>query len=352
MAAVLATVLFASCESDNEINEIPLEETGNYSEGIFILNEGNFGSGNSSVSFLKPDLLEIKHSIFIEENEGKNLGDTGQNIGFYKDLAFIVMNVSGKIEVVNRHSFEHLATIETGLVNPRYIDLYEGKAFVSNWGDAMDPNDDFIAVYNLASFELEETISVEEGPEKVFTVNNKVYVAHKGGFGFNNKISVIDPNINIIEKIIEVGEVPNSMVSDGNSLWVLSSGLPAYAETETAGKITQIDMINHQVVNELNFEVNEHPANLNFDGESLFYTLENMVYRISVANQEVPGSSITEFVDEGVLYGFTVTENEIFASFANYDFTGDGKLMVLDKAGNLLNEFSMGINPNGIYIVE
>ncbi|WP_372917111.1 YncE family protein [Salegentibacter sp.] len=352
MAAVLSAVLFASCESDNEINEIPEEELGNYSEGVFVLNEGNFGSGNSSVSYLDPDLEEIQNNIYAEENNGESPGDTGQSIGFYGDYAFIVMNVSGKIQVVDRHTFENITTIESGLDNPRFIDFSNEKAFVTNWGDGTDPDDDFVAVYDLGNFELEETIPVEEGPEKILTVNDKIYVAHKGGFGFNNTISVLDPNINIIEKTIEVGDVPNSMVSNGNSLWVLSSGLPSYAENETAGKITEIDLTIQEVVQEFEFNEKEHPGNLNLDEQVLYYTLDDTVYTLGQGEESLPDSGITNFSDEGILYGFEVAEGKIYASFVNYDFTGNGKLIIKDNTGNLIDEFDTGINPNGIYIVE
>ncbi|MDR9456117.1 MAG: hypothetical protein RI572_01795 [Salegentibacter sp.] len=352
MATVFSAVLFASCESDNEINEIPQEELGNYSEGIFILNEGNFGSGNSSVSFLDPDLQEIKNNIYAEENDGESPGDTGQSIGFYGDYAFIVLNVSGKIEVVDRHTFENLVTIENGLDNPRFIDFSNEKAFVTNWGDGMDPDDDFVAVYDLENLQLEEIIPVEEGPERIMTVNNKVYVAHKGGFGFNNKISVVDPNIYVVEEIIEVGDVPNSMVSNGNSLWVLSSGLPAYAETETPGKITKIDLTTQEIVQEIKFNDQEHPTNLNLDEQKLYYTLEDAVYVLGQGDEALPDSALMQFNNEGVLYGFEVAKDEIYIAFANYDFTGDGKLIILDQAGNKMNEFSTGINPNGIYLTE
>ncbi|HEY9183763.1 MAG TPA: DUF5074 domain-containing protein [Salegentibacter sp.] len=352
MTTVLSALLFASCESDNDIDEIPLEESGSYSEGIFILNEGNFGSGNSSVSFLDTDLQSMTNNIYAEENEGGSPGDTGQNMGFYEDYAFIVMNVSGKIQVVDRHTFNHLATIENGLHNPRFLDFSNGKAFVTNWGDGMDPDDDFVAVYELENFELEEIILVEEGPERILTVNNKVYVAHKGGFGFNNKISVLDPNINQIKMIIEVGDVPNSMVSDGNSLWVLSSGLPSYAEKETTGKITKIDLTTQEVVQDIVFNEHEHPKNLSLDDQRLYYTLDDGVYVLGKGEGEVPDSALTQFNNEGVLYGFRVVKEKIFAAFANYDFTGDGKLIIQDQSGNKIKELSTGINPNGIYIAE
>ncbi|MGY5849701.1 YncE family protein [Salegentibacter sp. F14] len=352
LAVILSAVLLSSCEDDNDINEIPKEEPGIYTEGIFILNEGNFGSGNSSVSFVEPDLAQIQHYIYAEENQGKDLGDTGQSIGFYEDYAFIVMNVSGKIEVVDRHTFKYVGTIDTGLDNPRYIDFSNKSAFVTNWGDGTDPDDDFVAVYDLETLEVEEIIPVEEGPEKILAVGNKVYVAHKGGFGFNDQVSVLDPLTNGLEETIEVGEVPDSMVSDGSSLWVLSSGLPSYAESETAGKITKIALDSHSIVQEIEFKDLQHPANLNLDNQKLYYTIDDAVYVMGQGDQEVADTALKQFNQAGVLYGFQVASDKIFAAFANADFTGDGKLLILDQAGNQISELQAAINPNGIYILD
>jgi hypothetical protein len=45
------------------------------------------------------------------------LGDTGQDVGLYNDLAFVVLNYSNKIEVINRYTMVHVATIDSGLSN-------------------------------------------------------------------------------------------------------------------------------------------------------------------------------------------------------------------------------------------
>jgi hypothetical protein len=48
----------------------------------------------------------------------KTLGDTGQDVGLYNDLAFVVLNYSNKIKVINRYTMAHVATIDSGLSNP------------------------------------------------------------------------------------------------------------------------------------------------------------------------------------------------------------------------------------------
>jgi hypothetical protein len=60
---------------------------GAYDNGVLILNHG-FGHGDAS--FIFDVLLTFQNNILV--NPGKTLGDTGQDIGLYNDLAFVVLN--------------------------------------------------------------------------------------------------------------------------------------------------------------------------------------------------------------------------------------------------------------------
>lgn len=349
--ALMVMVLFTGCSLDDDPNPvIPEPET--YAGGIFVLNEGNFGSGNSTVSYIDGNLEEVKHAVFSNENSGEALGDTGQDIGFYKDAAFIVMNVSNSIEVVNRWNFKSIATIETGLDNPRKITFSNDKAYVTNWGEGMDPADDFVSVFDAATFSLIEEISVEEGPEEILSENGKVYVAHKGGWSFNNKISVIDAVSNAVEDVLTVGEVPNSMVIDNGILWVLSGGYPSYAEEgETAGMITKITTGTYEVVEELRFShAGDHPENLNLDQGMVYFTMGRKIFSFPKNEPGLPQTELFEAQEVKVLYSFTVNNGLIYAGSANEDFTGDGNLYIYDALnGAALTSFETGINPTGIY---
>ena len=208
---------------------------GDYANGILVSNEGPFSNGTGTVTFISEDLSVVNNGIYKMTND-EDLGNVVQSIGFTENEAFIVANVSNKINVVNRYTFEKIASITDGLNNPRYFIEANGKGYVTNWGDTADETDDFVAIINLQNYTVEGTISVLFGPEAILAKDNTVYVAHQGAWGQNNKVSVINTTSNELIKTLTVGDVPNSMQLDASgNLWVLASGKPAYTGDETAG---------------------------------------------------------------------------------------------------------------------
>lgn len=342
----LALTVLASCEADDD-NPIPPEPSGAFTDGIFILNEGNFGQGNSTVSFLDQQAGNITHDIFNAVNE-EALGDTATDIGFYEDLAFIVLNASNIIQIVDRHTFEAVATIDTDLNNPRKIAFLDGMVYVTNWGEGANPDDDFVAVFNAENYELLTTIAVEEGPEDILEQGNRIFVAHQGGWSFNNIVSVIS-NYEVV-KIIEVGEGPNSMAAGNEYLWVSSSGLPSYLG-ETAGSISKISLSTLDIVQDYAFErVEEHPNHLDLENGRVYFTLDREVYSFMTSENSLP--AIPDFIlDEvGYLYGFTIYEGKAYATSADPAFTGNGKLYIYEaETGSLSASYDTGINPNGVF---
>ena len=341
--------LLVSCETDD--NSGPGTETpGAYGDGFFILNEGLFGQGNSSVTYIDPAKNEVNHGIFAEVN-GVDLGDTASDIGFYDDMAFVVVNVSNTIEVVDRNTFMTIATIDSELENPRKIAFLDGMAYVTNWGDGSSPDDDFIAVFNTDNFELITSIPVEEGPEAILAEGEKIFVAHQGGWSFNNKISVISENT--VEKIIEVGEVPNSLSAENGALWVSSAGYPDWAG-ETAGSISRIDLSTLEVAKIFsNASASWHPSNLVVKNGMVYYTIGTEIFSFGAGEESLPSEAIFEMQEVVNLYGFKLYDGRVYATSASADFTGDGKLFIYDAAtGNLENTYDTGINPNGVFFVE
>ncbi len=347
---LISLITLVSCQKEDS-PEVTKEKESVYKNGIFILNEGNFGSGNASVTFLDEENAEIEKGIFQKTNENP-LGDTAQSLSFFDDLAFIVLNVSNKIEIVNRNNFENIATISANLSNPRYAIAQNGKLYVSNWGDGMDPDDDFIAVFKLSDFSFEEKIEVAEGPEQIIESGNSIYVAHTGGFSFNNIVSVIDTDSKVVEEEIEVGFMPNSMLVHGNRLWVLSAGKPAYADEETGGSLSEIDLDSDEMINSFDFPASTHPDHLlGFNGD-LYYSLGKSVFKFdnSESLSEVPVFTAEE---ADILYGLSISDGKAYITSPNADFTGDGNLFIYNLSdGTLLNQFSTGINPNSVYFNE
>jgi hypothetical protein len=338
-------IFFSSCEKEDII---PPAEKGEFANGIFVLNEGNYGSGNASVTFVDPKLENATNNIYSSSNGGELLGDTAQDLAFYEEKVFIILNVSNTIEVIDRNTFTSLGIIDKGLNNPRKIAFKNETAYVTNWGDPANPDDDYVALYNVERLSGGYHYSVPEGPEDIIIENGKVYVAHTGGHSFNNKITVIDGSD---QQTVQVGDVPNSMVVDNGFLWVLSGGKPFYADVETAGKISKIDLNTLETVEEYEFQnATMHPANLVIEGDKLYYTIGNKVYAFEKGAASLPEQELFSTEEVTSLYGFAVKDNKVFIASTTPDFTGNGTLYVYDATtGELLNELETGINPNGIF---
>ncbi len=316
-----------------------------FENGIIVLHEGNFFEGNASVSFVSENLFLSADGIFTEVNNAP-LGDTAQSMGFDGDLAYIVVNNSQTIEVVDRYTFESVGTVEAGLLNPRYIAFANGKGYVTNWGDGTNPDDDYVAVINLESYTVESTITVPEGPEWIVANGNTLYVAHQGGFGQNNIVSVIDASSDTAGTPITVADRPNSMQLVNNDLWVLSGGNPAWTGNETAGQLDRIDVTTNTIASTFEFAQTEHPNYLSVDGNSLYYLLSGEVFTMDVSATSLPDTAEITGVS---FYDMTVNNGRLYGVDAK-DFVIEGSLEVYNLSDNsLIKSLEVSIIPGAVY---
>ncbi|MCW4467537.1 hypothetical protein OGH69_01025 [Flavobacterium sp. MFBS3-15] len=347
LTALAGSLIFASCSDDDSNGNAP---SGAYDNGMLIINQGNFGQSNSTVSFLSDGLL-LENNIFAAVNPGHILGDTAQDIGFKGDLAYIVMNASNKIEIVNRYTFAHVGTISQGLDNPRYIAFSNNKAFVTNWGDGGVTTDDYIAVINLSSNTVTSEIAVAEGPERILEEDGKLYVTHKGGYGYGNSVTVINGSTNAVVTTIAVGDVPNTMEEEDGKLYVMCEGKPSWAPTpETPGSLVVINLSNNSVTSTLGFTGTSHPTNLVIEDDKIYFTEGSDIYTMAKNAATLPSEPIFTTTEQGV-YGvsaFAVEDGRIYIGDAG-NFNSNGKVHVYGLTGGTPQSFTVGITPAGFY---
>jgi hypothetical protein len=336
-------LVFLACSKDDDNPDTYLPPA--FEKGILVTNEGPFNNGSGNVTYISNDYATVAQNIFKAVN-GYDLGNIVQSMGFQDENAYIVVSNSKKIEIANRYTFESVDSIISGLTNPRYFASVGNKGYVSDWGDPNDYTDDYLAVVDLRTNDIAATIPVAFGPERMAVSNNKVYVAHQGAYGQNNLISVISGAS--VEKTITVGDVPNSLVADGNFLYVLCGGNPVYTGSETAGSLVKIDMATGQVAQTFTFGVNQHPSSLTMDGTKLYYNLDGKVYQLNSSAITLPGTGIID----GFFYTLQAKNGLLYATDAK-DFASRGSLFVFDLATNQqLQEVEVGIVPGGIYFNE
>ena len=207
---IISVALF-SCSKE------PVVPIANFSfeGGVFLLNEGNFRGGNGSLSFFSYDSTKIYNNLFYNAN-GRPLGDVPNSLTLTEDKLYIVVNNSGKIEVVDNLSLQSRATI-TGLISPRNMTIInDKKAYVSSIYS------DSIAIINLPGNSISGYINIRRSSEDILVARNKAYISNWLG---GKEIMVVDIINDRLIDSIQVGSEPESMVLDyyGN-LWVLCNG--------------------------------------------------------------------------------------------------------------------------------
>lgn len=345
----LISLFAVSCTSDDP--DTPEQETppmGDYANGIFILNEGGFGYSNASISFLDNEGQNY-NSIYSGVNN-MGLGDVAQSMGFNGNNAYIVVNNSSTVEVVNRNTFEHIATVTNMIVNPRYITFEGNKGYISNWGDPNDVTDDYVAVLNLETNLVESKIPMVEGPEKLLVNNGKIYVAHKGGHGYGNTISVIDAASQSVAASIPVADVPDGMVISNGSLYVICSGKAPFTQDETVAQLFKINLANNTVEKSLTFPEGKHPGFLDLENGSLYYVMETAVYSINLSNFQLSQNPSFSPSTDGVqiLHGFEVNDGKIYIADAK-DYVSNGEVFIYNIHGDFQQKFSAQIVPSSFY---
>lgn len=345
----------ASCSSDDSSSNQYVPK-GDYDSGILVLNEGNFNTNNAEVSYMSFDMQEVNNGIFHAENPSDVLGNTAQSIGFNGDLAYLVVNASNKIEVVNRYTFKKVGAITSGLNQPRYIAFAGGKGFVTNWGTGA--GNGYVAVINLASNTVESNIPVSDFPNKLLAQNGKLYVAHNDLGNKGNTISIIDAATQSVTGSITVADMPDTLAMDDNgNLWVSCNGKSSYpvAADETSGKILKINLDSQTVVKAYGLsEASKHVNYFAVYGSNVFYVVGNDVFKMSVTAENMPTTAAFSS-NATYIYGFAVRNNRIYVADAK-TFTVNGEVLIYasgdggtGSVGTLLRTIETSIGPNGFY---
>lgn len=339
----LSATLFVSC-SDNDDNSN--EPKGVYDNGVFILNEGNSGGG--SVSFLGDDLTTFTQDVYSTVNGTDYAGTYLQNMFFDGDKAYIIAGGSNTINVVNRYTFQLEAKIETGLKTPRYGVVKDGKAYVTNANTYSYANpetgdtDDFIAVINLATNQVESTIDLNATANRIELVNNKLYITEPF---VSDKVIIVDPATNKVENTVTIGASADTMEAKDGILYVIRSPFGARSE------IVKVKLSDNSVTKVTLPEALDGAKNLDIYNDKIYFTANTAVYSMDYNATTASTTPIFEYSstsDYGKMYGFAVHDDKIYIADGG-DFASNSKAYIYSLTGTLEKELTVGVGPNGFY---
>jgi len=339
----LLTIVFASallfttsCSDDDQVNQEMY-----YGNGFLIANEGNFGKPNADVTFVSSDLSIKQDNIFSANNGNSNLGDVLQTITFSGDKAYLLLNNSNKIQIVNRYNFKTTGEITAQLNSPRYMAFANNNIYVTN--DKYS-GDKFVSIYKASDLSFVKKINFTDNVERVVEAGNNIFVQN-ASYGFGNKITYITTSNNEVQSTITLpnGNI-NKMIASNGVVYAITAGTAdSYIyQISNTGSITKTYTLTG-IANATNLEIEKgkfyFSSGLNVFAMDLTATAAPTAPLFTVANSIDPYSN---------LYGFSVVNDKIFTSDAN-GFTEDSKISIYSTSGSLLKTFTAGKASNGVF---
>ena len=222
-AAVMCGLAFTSC-SDDDTPTPPTPTT--VTEGIFVVNEGTYGSIPGSLTSIGKD-GSITQDAFAKANNGMALGDTPNDALVYGSKLYIVANGDNLVWVLDRNTLKIKEQINTTELmgndkgkQPRCLLAAGQYVFLSTF-------DGYVAAIDTTTYEAAHIYQAGSYPEGMAVSNGNLYVANSDyGQNLNPSISII--NLNTGEKAQDYTDElitnPQSIVTIGNSMYVLDSG--------------------------------------------------------------------------------------------------------------------------------
>lgn len=321
-------ICFTNCRPPERRGEVVPD----FVSGVYVTNEGNFQFGNSTISYFDEQSRHVTNDVFSASN-GFSLGDVCQSMVQIGAHYYIVVNGSGRVEVVDTANFKVVKTI-TGCQSPRYIlPVSSTKAYLT------DLYDNKVHIVNLATNEITGSIYIPTWTEALVYENNKVYVSAP----HSKYVFIVDPLQDVIIDTIETGEGVNSMVLDkNNALWLLSNGDLGVHPPFLAKVNVNTDEIIFK-------EILDHPGGGLTCSNNLetLYWLERGVVKLSVDSIVSKRSTIIpEGTHNWYAIGIHPFTEDIYVSDA-FDYVQSSEVFIYTKEGVQKSTFTTGIISGG-----
>lgn len=315
---------------------------------VYVLNQGEYGQGNASLTAYFPDSNYTENGLFKLAN-GRTLGDVGNDLVMNGNNAYMVMNNSDKIEVMDASTALSVGTIyfPSG-TSPYRMAIYStgNVAYVS------DLYTNSVSVVNLlTNFVISaDTISVGANPYGIAVTSGQAFVANSG-YGSGNTVSVIDAAARKVVKTVTVGEGPTEVEPDGlGHVWVVCAAQPG-----TDGSIYVIDAATDAVTDSISIgkqipSFTGHTLAMDTQNGYAYLIADSSVVKLDLTKRTIVNNNLIS----GSFYSIAVDEatGDVYLTDAK-DYKTDGEVLIYSPGGQFTNRsFTTGINPDGIAFIR
>jgi hypothetical protein len=349
---LLAAFLITGCMNDDALWERLTPPLSGHSKGIIILNQGTFNFNNASLSYYNPTTNEIFNDIFFHVN-GLLLGDVAQSMHLRDTLAYVVLNNSGRIYIINTNTFR-LAGKITGFISPRYIHFVnDNKAYVTDLYARAITIVDPVAMTIIGSIAVSNPASsfYQHSTEQMVQVGKYLFVSC---WSFDNKILVIDTETDTWVDTIDVFIQPGPMQKDkDDNIWILTDGgFEGNPFGHEPPALFRLNPFSRQIEKVIRFNRDDYPRDMAMnETRDTLYIVNRHIYRYAPATEAAPQLFIrSPYTDvySGGYFSISVdpVSSEIYVGDA-FDMTRHGNVLRFAPDGTLRHEFKTGIIPAG-----
>ena len=302
-------------------------------ELIFVACEGNFGASNGSI-------YTLKNSGDVEFIE--NVGDVVQSMEVYGDKLIVIVNNSHMIKIydIDKDGLKLPGiTISTDNSSPRELVALNDKVYFTNW------NSKDVKVLNLYNYVIEASIQVDGLPESIKSDGSSLWVGIMMNEDYSSADKVVEINTSTNEVIntYDVGLGPTDLVVDDGKIYVART---FYDENFTA--FYGSSKIDGNII-----EKKDYGLGISCGGSVLKYN--NQIYRSyegGIApletDLEIRSTAKIGSYEPSQVYSTEIIDEYIYFGITNYSDLNQVK--VIDENGNEINSFEVGIIPGDFAI--
>ncbi|RAK66728.1 YncE family protein [Hymenobacter edaphi] len=338
----LAATLLSSCGKDET-------EKKTLDANVYVLNQGQYGTPNGSVSGYRRETKESEKDQFERAN-GRTVGDVVQSMTVVGNKGYVVVNNSGKVEVVELPKFNAVATID-GRSQPRYLAANGSTGYLTEWqGSFSGYLPGRVSIIDLNTNAVTGTVTVGRNPERALVAGTKLFVPNSD----ENTVSVIDLTSKQVESTLTVAAGPKSLVQDAaGNVWVACNGITRYGPAPTYSVISSEPgalirfsaTAPYAVQTTLAFPAGgPSELQLSSDRAALYYRYGSGIYRLATTATALPATPVLRRSFNG--FGVDPSNNELY--LATGSFSADGRAVRYNTSYAPVDSFTVGIGASAV----
>jgi hypothetical protein len=339
-------LLMSSCKKDKD-NKEEIEGTA----GVYMLNEGSFGSANSEITYYDIARGTTQRNYYKQVN-GNNLGENATDLQRYGSKMYCV--VSGKdagqsfVDVMDVATAKTIRRISfnspTEAYHPRSVAFYKNKAYVSCY-------DGKVRRIDTASLAVDGEVALTPYLEGLAVANGKLYVANSDyTFSGANTVSII--NLTSFTKVKDIAVTINPVkvaAADNGDVYVVSYG----NYSTIAGNLDRISSKTDTKISTTPVPGIDYNSSIYITGSAAYVsvtdatTFKSVIKAINLNTGGLANNLITDNTTFGILYGLSVDpfNNDIYAADAISYTSNTGKAYCFGADGKKKFSFETGQNP-------